>query len=488
MDEESFIAILPSNSKGTQNYTNTPSKFNTILSNSLHLVGSDQWFVALKELTFIDTIMSISQNDRIFIKYNVDNIPTFQKKYNLENIINNIPATSNNVKIFSEENKIYYFEMKSLATINKIHWNLLFYPEVKFINLNHDNIQLLLVDEEFLDAQETDLEMHYKTNTQIRFISKGSYYITMSRYNAEVLGFIPKTLEMSQFWKLGKNINAFESIKLTISASELKKSSISNYYLFTAPFKKQKRMSFNNRDFKSRYNTKYWMRVKNKNIIKKSNEPNIYSQPIIAAIPVIYDENDQLSKIDSNMSLYSEISVTRKTEFEISLKPGYYKNGFDLINCFPKNELIKHGVKFEFNEFSNRLKMTIDRNDILVSFSRDLASILGFIDFKESKNTIIASRSINFMRGISSIFLYCDICQDSIVGDVMAPLLRTVHFKRNNYGDPINILYTNPVFIPLCKSFINSIEIILMDDLGQLIPIEEGKTIVTLQFKQISAL
>ena len=85
-----------------------------------------------------------------------------------------------------------------------------------------------------------------------------------------------------------------------------------------------------------------------------------------------------------------------------------------------------------------------------------------------------------------NIYVYCDVCSNTYVGDTMVPLLRTISFnsQSSNYGEAIWVLYNNPIYVPLNKRFIDNITVELYDDSGHEIPFVEDKTCVTIHFRR----
>ena len=96
-----------------------------------------------------------------------------------------------------------------------------------------------------------------------------------------------------------------------------------------------------------------------------------------------------------------------------------------------------------------------------------------------------AELEVDLLRGISSIFIYCDICEPIRIGTEIAPLLRTVAYNNVKYGEVIHLNYVNPMYIRVNKSFIDTIQIQICDATGEIVPFAEGLTTCTLHFKRI---
>lgn len=102
---------------------------------------------------------------------------------------------------------------------------------------------------------------------------------------------------------------------------------------------------------------------------------------------------------------------------------------------------------------------------------------------------IIADIPASLLRGIpDKLFVYCDICEPYITGDVQSPLLRIVaHDARNDYPfASTQIKHFSPAqYIALRRTSFRTIEIDIRDQLGKSIPFEFGTLTVTLHFRCI---
>jgi len=86
------------------------------------------------------------------------------------------------------------------------------------------------------------------------------------------------------------------------------------------------------------------------------------------------------------------------------------------------------------------------------------------------------------------MFVYCDICEPYITGDVRTPLLRIVpvEIRSHNYAFGANLVkhFSFPNYIPMRRTNFRTIEIDIRDHLGKKIPFEFGTLTVTLHFKR----
>ena len=84
--------------------------------------------------------------------------------------------------------------------------------------------------------------------------------------------------------------------------------------------------------------------------------------------------------------------------------------------------------------------------------------------------------------GIDYVYVYCDVIEHGIIGDAMAPCLRTIPFQPRKDECTI-IRFENPHCIPLLKNSFSVVEVELADDLGDEIEFRMGLAIIKLHFR-----
>ena len=89
------------------------------------------------------------------------------------------------------------------------------------------------------------------------------------------------------------------------------------------------------------------------------------------------------------------------------------------------------------------------------------------------------------MKRYTTLYVYTDIIQNQLVDDARAPLLRVVQVK-SRYGDKTCVTYEQFQFLPLSRSNIQTIEIYIRSDTGELVSFESEKSIVTRVFRRKS--
>jgi len=129
------------------------------------------------------------------------------------------------------------------------------------------------------------------------------------------------------------------------------------------------------------------------------------------------------------------------------------------------------GVKFSSKtvlavELSDGLKHTLGFNDQFITIDRNIATF--YPDIK---------------AGFESLYVYCNIIENQIVGNALAPLLRVVNLQ----GQRLEIIdkeYDSPHYCNVLQKDINEIEINIRNDMGELVNFEFGRVVVKLHFKK----
>ena len=89
------------------------------------------------------------------------------------------------------------------------------------------------------------------------------------------------------------------------------------------------------------------------------------------------------------------------------------------------------------------------------------------------------------MERYTALYVYIGIIQNQLVGNVKAPLLRVVPVK-SRYGKTAPVTFEQLQLLPLSRSNIQTIEINIGSNTGELVSFESGKSIVTLECRRKS--
>lgn len=179
---------------------------------------------------------------------------------------------------------------------------------------------------------------------------------------------------------------------------------------------------------------------------------------------------------------------------QFMLPDGVYKSIDELmkiINGILQNSDVKDEIVMHYDIIRNRVILVVRemKQGLAVSFSKNLASILGFT--KSSPEYYTAGKytelPADINNGMSAIYLYCNICGKRLVGDSMVPLLRVIPTDPSNHATSMKwVRFRNIEYVPIVQNNSDIIEINIRRDNGDIVPFESGKVVVTLHFKQIS--
>ena len=167
---------------------------------------------------------------------------------------------------------------------------------------------------------------------------------------------------------------------------------------------------------------------------------------------------------------------------EAAVRPGYYPDIKSLVTAM--NSLIgdKRKLKLSYNRHTRKVKVDLSKG-VKLWLTQPYASILGFGEttlISESMESSYAA-DINIARG--NLFVYSDVVEPQILGDVFAPLLRIVQ-TQGKEGSLITKSFQNPLYVPVGKRKFDSVEISIRDDTGAKVPFCSGRSICTLHFKR----
>lgn len=173
----------------------------------------------------------------------------------------------------------------------------------------------------------------------------------------------------------------------------------------------------------------------------------------------------------------------------------YYKahipaTNYDTINHII-NELnnIKENVKFHYDELTKFVSVSVmDKNIKSLSLAPQLGLQLGFEPNRNLVEKGFGKCPANLHLGLPpQLFVYCDIIEPQIVGDVMSPLLRIIPLDPSKYiyGANKTHIFSPPHYLPIMRREFDTIEIDIRSNTGQKIPFQFGTVCIKLHFRKI---
>jgi len=173
----------------------------------------------------------------------------------------------------------------------------------------------------------------------------------------------------------------------------------------------------------------------------------------------------------------------KSISFRIIIPSGYYSNTEEIVKRLNKSEDLLRPLKYSYNKLNKKVQVDVPENVKLSLNNSDIARCLGFNPSRELSAGKSLSEGLSRNELYNAIYVYTDIIENQNTGDYKVPLLRIVPVT-SKHGDLCCVKYDKPHYIPINRSHIQTIEINLRDDTGELISFEAGKAIVTLVFRR----
>lgn len=189
-------------------------------------------------------------------------------------------------------------------------------------------------------------------------------------------------------------------------------------------------------------------------------------------------------------------AATDFDETRASVPPGVYRSIDALLETINELSCVAGHLKFHCQRNGvvavTRICRDCHHVEHAFHFSTVLNKILGFTHSSSMvvKEGVIyaGQRPASLTNGIPDMFfVYTDISESYITGDVHTPLLRVVPFAATdnyNYGSVKIKSFSPPRYVPLLRTSFQTITIDIRDEFGEPIPFEYGTLTVTLQFKR----
>lgn len=141
---------------------------------------------------------------------------------------------------------------------------------------------------------------------------------------------------------------------------------------------------------------------------------------------------------------------------------------------------------FQFDEVYRKMKLMIRCDGETEAFfmSEGIRKLFNFAHCGPYRSgEYSAENTFGVNDGSHLMYVYCDVASHMIVGHAKAPLLRVCN-TSGKYGDTVRTIFTHPLYLPVSRREIETIEIHINGELGIPIPFEFGKSVVTLHFKR----
>ena len=122
-----------------------------------------------------------------------------------------------------------------------------------------------------------------------------------------------------------------------------------------------------------------------------------------------------------------------------------------------------------------------------IQFKPKLATMLGIttnsIQCGNKSRRCYGENLINLDGTIHTLYVYCNIVENMLVGGMKAPLLRIVGVDTKQ-GENVRKTYDNPMYVPVRIKKFDTIEINIKSNTGEHVPFQYSKLEVILHFRK----
>lgn len=139
-------------------------------------------------------------------------------------------------------------------------------------------------------------------------------------------------------------------------------------------------------------------------------------------------------------------------------------------------------VEFLYDDITRKVTLGL-KPDVAVTFGPLLKTMLGFSQDRYEEGVHEAENVVDIRQGFYSLYVYCNVVEPHMVGDVLAPLLRIVPIRGKD-GDLVTRSYDNISYHPVQQKHFDTVELDIRDDTGRRVSFERGKVVITLHFRQ----
>lgn len=191
----------------------------------------------------------------------------------------------------------------------------------------------------------------------------------------------------------------------------------------------------------------------------------------------VYKNEIDDSRLDRSTKLLKRVNLhveSLKTPSEICSKLNEYAQAY-----------LDDEYEFMYDPIKKRMDVKVPKGHQM-KLDNVLATILGF-----SKNDFLKPGTTSgdmtpiLERDINNLYIYCSIVDYTRVGNIEAPLIRTLPLSSVR-KQLINREFVNKMFVSINRNVINRIDISVRDDMGEIVPFHGGITVLTVEIRPLN--
>lgn len=158
------------------------------------------------------------------------------------------------------------------------------------------------------------------------------------------------------------------------------------------------------------------------------------------------------------------------------------------LKAFNENPQLKNKAKFRCDAVTKLVAVSANDEITSIITSPILSLQLGYKPRSNLKEMSIGKHPVNLYLGLpSQIFVYTDIIQPQVVGDVITSLLRIIPLDPTEfiYGAYKMHVFSPAHYVPVLRREFDTLEIDIRTTTGSRIPFQFGSSCVKLHFRRV---
>jgi hypothetical protein len=172
---------------------------------------------------------------------------------------------------------------------------------------------------------------------------------------------------------------------------------------------------------------------------------------------------------------------------ELRVPFGHYSIGEEFLRIFLETlpEEAREYIDGSFESELEKISLTI-RDPLIIAWPKNRTSISQLLGYQAEllyEGKYLADFRFNVNQSINSVNVCTDIVENQIHGNKLMPVLQSV-----SVSGPRDVVhryyYSNPAFHPVNRDSIREIKIELKNDQGEIVPLQRGKVVVVLEFRE----
>lgn len=200
-------------------------------------------------------------------------------------------------------------------------------------------------------------------------------------------------------------------------------------------------------------------------------------------------EHENVVYIKKNRFMAQDKSMV-SVEYKSHIPATNYDKIDHVLKALNENPLLNKDVVFRHDDISKRVVVTNNNKNITsICTTTTLSLQLGFEPNTNFIKTMYGKYPVNLHLGLpSQIFIYTDIIQPQVVGDVITPLLRIIPLDPTLYiyGAYRMNAFSPAHYVSVMRREFDVIEIDIRTSTGEKVPFQFGISSIKLHFKRVN--